>query len=271
VAPGYFQTARIPVVRGRTFSNADSPAAPRVALINQTMARLFWNGKNPIGRRLRLFGDNSPVEVVGVVKDSTYVTLGEPPRLMTYLCLWQNYSPNVTLYVRTHANPEGTIAAVRREVQGLDPGILLTPGETVSQMLEQSLWEPRLGAMLFGAFGLLAGLLTVVGIYGVISYSVGQRTREMGIRMALGAQTRDVLRQVLAEGMILVAGGLALGLLVTVPLSRISASLLFGISTRDPVTLALAVVILLATALAACYLPARRATRVDPLIALRDE
>ncbi len=271
VEPEYFQTVRIPLLRGRTFNDADSPVAPRVALVNETMARLFWSGKNPVGQRLRFFGESSFVEVVGLVRDSTYVSLGEPSRLMAYLCLRQNYSPAVTLYVRTAGNPTATISSVRREVQKLDPGILLAPPETVRQILRESLWEPRLGAILFGAFGVLAGLLTVAGIYGVISYSVDQRTREMGIRMALGAQARDVLRQVLAEGMILVAGGLVLGLLLTVPLSGVSASLLYGVSAHDPLTLAMVAAILLVTALAACYLPARRATRIDPLIALRDE
>jgi predicted permease len=271
VDPGYFQTVRIPVLSGRTFNDADSPVAPRVALVNETMARLFWSGKNPVGQRLRFFGESSFVEVVGLVRDSTYVSLGEPSRLMAYLCLRQNYSPTVTLYVRTHGDPEATIGSVRREVQKLDPGVLLAPPETVRQILRESLWEPRLGAILFGAFGVLAGLLTVAGIYGVISYSVDQRTREMGIRMALGAQARDVLRQVVAEGMMLVAGGLALGLIVTVPLSRVSSSLLFGVSADDPLTLAMVAAILLVTALAACYLPARRATRIDPLVALREE
>jgi predicted permease len=271
VEPGYFQTVRIPLLRGRIFNDTDSPVAPRVALINETMARLFWSGQNPVGQRLRFFGENSPIEVVGLVKDSTYLRLGEAPRLMIYLCLRQNYSPAVTLYVRTYGDPEAAIGSVRREVQKLDPGILLASPETVRQILRESLWEPRLGAMLFGAFGVLAGLLTVVGIYGVISYSVGQRTREMGIRMALGAQAHDVLRQVVAEGMILVAGGLAVGLLVTIPLSGVSSSLLYGVSAHDPLTLAMVAAILLVTALAACYLPARRATRIDPLVALREE
>ena len=242
-----------------------------MALVNETLARFFWSGKNPIGKRLRFFGEHSSVEVVGLVKDSTYVSLGERPRLMAYLCLRQNYSPTVTLYVRTSGDPEATIGTVRREVQKLDPSVLLAPPETVRQILRESLWEPRLGAILFGAFGVLAGLLTVVGIYGVISYSVSQRTREMGIRLALGAQARDVLRQVVMEGMMLVAGGLALGMLMTLTLSRVSSRLLFGVSAHDPLTLAMVAAILLVTALAACYVPARRATRIDPLVALRDE
>jgi putative ABC transport system permease protein len=199
------------------------------------------------------------------------MSVGEPPRLMVYLCLRQNYSPTVTLCVRTSGDPQTMLGPVRREIQRLDPGILVSDLQTMPQIIHESLWAPRLGAILFAAFGALAGLLTVVGIYGVISYSVGQRTREMGIRMALGAQAGNVLRQVLAEGMILVAWGIVLGLCATVTISGVLSTMLFGVSTRDPLTLAVVILILLSTAWAACYVPALRATRVDPMMALRDE
>ena len=271
VEPGYFQTVRIPVLRGRTFTDEDAPGAPRVSVVNETMARRFWSGKNPIGARLRLFGESSPVEIVGVVRDSTYMTMGEPPRLMVYLCLRQNYSPTVTLCVRTSGDPQAILGPARREIQKLDPGILVSDLQTMPQIIHESLWAPRLGAILFAAFGALAGLLTVVGIYGVISYSVGQRTREMGIRIALGAQAGNVLRKVLAEGMILVVWGIVLGLCATVTISGVFSTMLFGVSSRDPLTLAVVILVLLATAWAACYVPALRATRVDPMMALRDE
>ncbi|MGA2589852.1 MAG: ABC transporter permease [Bryobacteraceae bacterium] len=271
VEPGYFQTVRIPVLRGRTFTDEDASGAPRVSVVNETMARRFWSGKDPIGARLRLFGESAPVEIVGVVRDSTYMSMGEPPRLMVYLCLRQNYSPTVTLCVRTSGDPQNMLGPVRREIQRLAPGILVSDLQTMPQIIHESLWAPRLGAILFAAFGALAGLLTVVGIYGVISYSVGQRTREMGIRMALGAQAGNVLRQVLAEGMILVAWGIVLGLCATVTISGVLSTMLFGVSTRDPLTLAVVILILLSTAWAACYVPALRATRVDPMMALRDE
>ena len=208
---------------------------------------------------------------MGVVRDSVYLSLGEPPRLIVYLCLWQNYSPAATLYVRTSGDPDAILGVLRREVQKLDSGVLLSDLQTLPNVIRGSLWAPRLGALLFAAFGLLAGLLTLLGIYGLISYSVGQRTREIGIRMALGAQAREVLLQVTAEGMILVACGLVLGLLVAMTMARITSSLLFGVSARDPLTLAAVVTILLVTALAACFVPALRATRIDPLVALRDE
>jgi putative ABC transport system permease protein len=271
VEPAYFLTVRIPLLRGRAFTSGDSIAAPRVAVVNETIARHFWSGKDPIGARLRFFGESAPVEIVGMVKDSTYISLGEAPRLMVYLCLRQNYSPAVTLWVRTTGEPEAMLGAVRREVQSLDRDVLLSDLQTAMQVSRESLWAPRLGAILFTAFGALAGLLTVVGLYGVISYSVGQRTRELGIRMALGAQPRAVLRQVLAEGMILVFGGLVLGLVATITIAGVLNSLLFGVSARDPLTLGVVVVALLVTALAACSAPAVRATRIDPMVALRDE
>jgi predicted permease len=271
VEPGYFQTVRIPVVRGRAFADGDAPDGPRTALVNETMARQLWRGKDPIGRQLRLFGDSTPVEIVGVARDSVYMSLGERPRMMIYLCLRQNYAPSATLYVRTSGDPEAMLGALRHEIQKLDPGVPLSQFETLPQVMRESLWAPRLGAVLFAAFGLLAGLLTLVGLYGLVSYSVGQRTREIGIRMALGAQARNVLLRVLAEGAIPVALGLALGLPATLTLSQIVSSLLLGVSARDPVTFAAVIFVLLATALAACAAPAFRATRIDPTAALRDE
>ena len=271
VEAGYFQTLRIPLLRGRGFSSGDSESAPHVAVVNETMARRFWSGRNPIGARLRFFGENAPAEIVGVAKDSTYVSLGEPPQLMVYLCLRQYYAPAVTLWVRTTGAPESMLGTLRREARSLDRDVVLSDLETAMQVSGERLWAQRLGAVLFAALGALAGLLTVVGLYGVISYSVGQRTRELGIRMALGAQPRNVLRQVLAEGMILVAWGLLLGMVATVTIAGVLKSLLFGVGARDPLTLAVVLSLLLVTALAACAVPALRATRIDPMVALREE
>jgi predicted permease len=271
VEPGYFHTLRIPLLTGRAFTSGDADAAPHAAVVNETMARHFWGGKSPIGARLRFFGESAPVEIVGIVKDSTYISLGEDPRLMVYLCLRQSYSPAITLWVRTIGEPAAMLGAVRREVQSLDRDVLLSDLETAMEVSRESLWAPRLGAVLFTAFGALAGVLTVVGLYGVISYSVGQRTRELGIRMALGAEPRAVLGQVLAEGMILVFWGLVLGLVAATTLTGVLKSLLFGVTARDPLTIGLVAAVLLVTALAACAVPALRATRVDPMAALRDE
>ncbi len=271
VEPGYFQTLRIALLRGRSFVESDSSDSPHVAIINETMARRFWGTGNPVGGRLRLYGDSAPLEVVGVVRDSAYASLDEAPRNMVFLCLRQYYAPAVTLWIRSRGAPGGVLGAVQREVQGLDHDVLLSDVETTTQVSSESLWAPRLGAVLFGSFGALAGVLTVVGLYGVISYSVGQRTRELGIRMALGAQPAMVLRQVLAEGAILVVCGMALGLVAALTIAGVLSSLLFGVSARDPLTLGVVVVSLLGTALAACAVPALRATRINPVVALQDE
>lgn len=269
--PGYFQALRIPLLRGRVFSIGDSEGSPRVAVVNETMARRFRSGTDPIGARLRFFGESAPVEIVGVVRDCTYMGPEQAARPMVYLCLRQNYAPAVTLWVRTTGDPERMLGAVRREVQSLDPDVLLSDLQTAMQVSRDLMWAPRLGAVLFTAFGALAGLLTVVGVYGAISYSVGQRTRELGIRMALGAAPRAVLRQVLAEGMIPVLWGLGLGLAAALAIAGVLDSLLFGVRARDPLTLAVVMAVLLGTALAACSAPALRATRIDPMVALRDE
>ncbi|MFN7998934.1 MAG: ABC transporter permease [Bryobacteraceae bacterium] len=271
VDSGYFQAMRIPLLRGRVFAETDTADTPRVAIVNETMARRFWKGADPIGRRVRFAGDHLPAEVVGVVKDSVYMNLGEAPRLMVYACLRQNYSPQAILFLRTSRDPGTMLGTVRREIQKLDSGVLVSGPETMPEVIEDSLWAPRLGAMLFAAFGFLAAVLTVVGVYGLISYSVGQRTNEMGIRMALGAQPQDVLRLVLTEGAVLIGMGLVLGLLATLTISWIFSSMLFGVSARDPLTLGATVFVLLATALCACVAPALRATRVDPLSALRED
>jgi predicted permease len=271
VEPGYFRALRIPLLRGRAFSGGDTENAPRVGVVNETMARHFWSGKNPIGARVRFFGESTPVEIIGMVKDTANGSVGGPPRLMIYLCLGQFYSPAVTLWVRTVGEPEAMLGTVRREVQSLNRDVLLSDLQTAMQVSRESLWAPRLGAVMFTAFGVLAGLLTVVGLYGVISYSVGQRTRELGIRLALGAQPRAILAQVLAEGMILVFCGLVLGLIATVTVAGVLHSLLFGVSARDPLTLGVVMAVLVVTALAACWAPARRATRIDPIVALRDD
>ncbi len=271
VEPGYFQAVGIPLLRGRDFTAADAPGAPRVGFINQTMARRFWPAANPLGARLQFSGEDEPVEIAGVVKDSTYINLEDPPRMMVYLSLRQSVWPAVTLWVRSSGPPEAILSPMRRAVQDLDRGVILSDLQTAPLVMRESLWAPRLGAILFAAFGVLAGLLTLIGIYGVISYSVGQRTRELGIRMALGAQPGDLLRQVLAQGMILVCWGLVLGLLATLTIAGALRSLLFGVSARDPLTLALVAVTLLAAALAACAVPALRATRIHPMTALREE
>jgi predicted permease len=275
IEPGYLETAVIPLMKGRGFTAADNQTSPHVAIINQTMAKNFWPGPNgageAIGKRFRIYGENPIWQVVGVAHDANYLTLGEKPRANIYVPLAQMYSPAATLHVRTTGDPAAVLATVRREAQALDSNLLLRPVQTMPQIIDESLWAPRTGARLLSVFGVLALALAVVGIYGVISYSVNQRAREIGIRMALGATPWKVLRQVLADGAGLVAAGVVSGIACSLLVTRLLASFLFGVSTSDPLTFVAVSITLGAVALGACYLPARRATKVHPATALRWE
>jgi ABC-type lipoprotein release transport system permease subunit len=208
--------------------------------------------------------------VVGVARNANYQTVGEPPQALIYLPLGQSYSANGVLYIRASGDAATTLAAVRREVQSLDRNLRLET-ETVDQTIRQALWAPRLTAWLLGAFGLLALLLSTIGIYGVVSYSVSQRTREIGVRMALGAKSGDVQLWIIGEGLRLVAIGVAAGLVIALVATRGIQSLLLATSAHDAVTFVTVPVFLTLVGLAACWLPALRATRIDPSTALRDE
>ena len=267
----YFKTVRIPIVKGRSFTNADNASAPRVAIVNETMARRYWPGREALGERFRFFSERAPVEVAGIVRDANYIALGEEPRALAYLPLAQNYTGGVILHVRTACDPASLLGAVKGQVRALDPNLRLNGAYTVPQIIHEALWAPRTGAALLGIFGILALLLAIVGVYGVVSYSVNQRVREIGIRMALGATPRDVLGQVMREGMTLAAGGLAVGLAAALLAGRALTGLLFGISPTDPATYCAAILLLLAATVAACWFPARRATRIEPTEALRHE
>jgi predicted permease len=270
IGPGYFRTMGIPLEAGRDFSAEDTRDGPRVAIVNQAAAAYYWPGESPIGKRMRFFGDDHVAEVVGLARNANYQAVGERPQALIYLPLAQNYSASAVLYVRARGHAETTLAAVAREVHRLDPNLTLETA-TVEQTIRQALWAPRLTAWLLGAFGLLAMLLSSLGIYGVISYSVSQRTREIGVRMALGATPGDVQLGVVAEGMRLVAAGVAIGLAIALVATRGVQSLLLATSAQDAVTFAMAPAFLTLVGLAACWLPAWRATRIDPSRALRDE
>ena len=273
VGAEYFRTMGIPLVKGRDFSAFDNETAPKVAIVNQTMAKYFWPGSDDaaIGRHFHFFGETANWQIVGVAHDSTYMEIGEKPRSAIYIPISQAYVPLVTLYVRTAGDPTLALAAVRREVQSLDPNLLLRLVRTMPQVIEESLWAPRTGAALLSCFGGLALLLAIVGIYGVISFSVSQRIRDIGIRMALGAGPSEILREVLADGFTLVGAGLAAGIGCALLVTHLLASFLFGVSTTDPLTFACVSLLLAVVAFAACYLPARQATKVHPSIALRHE
>src|SRR5579883_1282610 len=273
VEPGYFATLRIPLTAGRDFNLLDLSNTPPVAVVNESMAHRFWPGPEAgaLGKRFRFFGDANSYQIVGIARDSSYQELGEPPRAMVYLSLRQNYTPSVTLYARTSGDPVRALGGVRAQVQALDRNLLLTNIRSVPQVLDRSLWAPRMGAALLSIFGALALLLASVGLYGVISYSVSQRVQEIGIRMALGARPQDVLLQVLGEGMGLVGWGVAAGLAGALAAARVLTNLLFGVSAADVPTYLVVAALLTAVALTACYVPAWRATRVDPVTALRAE
>jgi len=271
ISVGYFDALRIPLVRGRLFTDADRKDTASVALINEAMAKKFWPDQDAIGKRFHFFGDTMLREVVGIARNSVVNAIGEVPPPLVYLPLAQDYASAATLQVQTTGTPEAVIAGVRAQIQSLEPNLAITNVQTIGQIIDQGLWAPEMGASLLTLFGGLALVLAAVGVYGVLAYSVTQQTREIGIRMAMGAERRDVLGLVVGHGLKLAGAGVALGILVALGLTRQLSSLLFGVSAYDPLTYAGVTVILVIVALLACYIPARRATRVDPLIALRYE
>ncbi len=271
IVPGYFRTEGVALLDGRDLEESDRDGAPLVAVINRTMAQKFWPGEAAVGKRFKFFGDEAFRQVVGVAEDTKIFTLGEEPVPIAYAPLQQQFETAMVLHVRTTGDPAPLLGTLRREVQALDASLPLTNVFTVEELLGQSLWAPRMAAGLLTIFGLLALLLAAIGIYGVMSYAVGQRTQEFGIRMALGARALDVVMLVMRHGLTLVLAGLALGLLAAAGLTQFVGSLLVGVGPSDPLTFAAIAVILLAVAAIAGYLPARRATRVDPMTALRCE
>ena len=271
VTPGHFETMRIPLISGRDFTDFDRENTTRVAVINEAMAKAIWRGQNALGKRFAIVTEPNLLQVVGVVGTTIIGQIGEDPQPVAYFPMRQQYSPFGTLVVRTNSNPEPLIGAVRTQVQRIDKNLAFTNGQTVQQILGQGLWAARMGAALLGLFGALALILASIGIYGVLAYSVAQRTSEIGLRMALGAQPRQVLGLVLKQGMLLALVGATVGILVALPVARQATGLLYGVSATDPLTYMGITLLLMIVALLACYLPARRATRIDPLVALRVE
>ena len=267
----FFETLGIPLITGRDFTEQDGENAPQVVIVNETMARRYWPNQNAIGKRFKFFGDESYREVVGVARDTKYNRLTEANTPFIYRPLLQNYADAGTLHVRATGDAAQITAAVRGAVNELAPNLPLLNVQTLSDCIDQSLDGQRSQTRLLAFFGLLALLLSSIGIYGVMAYSVAQRTREIGIRMALGARSQNVLSLVAMQGMALVMGGVALGLIGAFAVTRLIGSLLFGVGAADPVTFVIASLLLVGVAALAGYLPARRATKVDPLIALRHD
>jgi len=274
VTPGYFDTLQIPVLRGRKFTAADGEKAPPVAIINQNMAKKFWPNEDALGKRFGTKGASGPfVEVVGIAQDGKYQNVTEAPMPFFYLPIDQSYMSIRTIHVRTSVPPETLARPIESQIHELAPGLPITQVQTMTESLQgaNGFFFFRFGAQLTAIMGLLGLILAVVGIYSVVSYAAVQRTQEIGIRMAMGAAPRDILRMVLRQGLGVVGIGLALGLVVALAGTRVMGSLFLGIKPTDPLTFIVVVLLLTAIALFACWIPAYRATRIDPLVALRYE
>jgi len=274
VTPDYFRTMRIDLRNGRAFRDSDQEGAPRVAIINEVMARRLWPDQDPLGKRFRIHRTaDFWWQVVGVVRDSKYLMLFEPPLPFFYLPAAQQYYSHRVLQVRSTQPPEALMERVEAEIRALEPGMPIADARMLDDALEgfSGFWAFRLGAYLSGAMGLVGVALAVVGVYGVVSYAAGQRTREIGIRIALGADARHVLRLVLGQGVALVASGLLTGLIVAWALARLMNRWLYGSIQAGPSAFVATSVFLALLSLWACYVPARRAMRLDPMRALRHE
>src|SRR6266576_6178 len=272
VGPNYFKTMETPLVRGRDFAETDRKGAPGVVALNETLANTLWPGEDALGKRVSVSGPDGPfLEVIGVARDGKYRSLGETPHPYIYQPLLQSYDPKMTLVVRTKGEPQSVAAAVREQIRALDANLPVADVKTLRDQLDLSLFPSRVAAWTLGGFGVLALLLAAIGIYGVVSYSVARRTREIGVRMALGAKERDVLGLVLGEGLFIVAVGLVAGLMLAAAATRVVAGFLYGVGATDPLTFACVPLLLGSVALVASYIPARRATKVHPLVALRYE
>jgi macrolide transport system ATP-binding/permease protein len=269
VGPKYFQAMRISLVQGRDFDERDHERAPGVVIVSETMAQRYWTGGDALGKRLKLGKDW--LEIVGIARDVKLRRLNEPPQPFLYVPLLQDYRSNMILVARTAVDPGTVMHAVRAEVAGIDPEMPMFDVKTLEEHIGISLFLQRMAATLLSIFGLLALSLAAMGLYGVLAYSVSQRTRELGIRISVGAERRDIYRLILGQGLALSMVGLLGGLVAALAVTRLMGSLLYGISATDPATFISIALLLIGVALLACFFPARRATRVDPMIALRVE
>jgi macrolide transport system ATP-binding/permease protein len=271
VDAGYFETMNIPMLRGRAFTDFDNETSPHVAVVNQTMAAQFWSNQDVIGKRFEAKG--SYWQVVGIAQNGKYAFIGEDARPFFYLPLKQSFVSMRVLQIRTSMAPQALIASVQQVIKSLDPGLptlsLLTMNDSLAGANGFMIF--RMGAVLASCIGGLGLIMAAVGVYGVVAFAATQRTREIGIRVALGATRGQVLKLVLRQGVWVIAAGAALGVLATAGITRGIANLLVGVSATDPLTFIAATLFLAVVALYACYVPARRAMKVDPMVALRYE
>ena len=272
VSAGFFRTMQIPFVEGRDFDDRDQVKSQQVVIVNQKMAEMLWPGESAVGKRIFIGTDSrEPNEVVGVVKTGRYRNLAEDPKPYFYYPMTQRRPARMMLVMRTNVDARGLVGAIRKEVQNVDRSVPVSAVRTMDEHMTYALWAPNMAASLSLAFGVVAILLSAVGLYSVMAYVVSQRTREVGIRMALGANRADVLKMIAAQGMRLAVIGVVIGLLLSLAMARALSSLLIGISGYDVTTFVVVSSLLVLVALIACYLPARRATKIDPLVALRYE
>ena len=272
VSPSYFKTMQIPILEGRDFDDRDQPKTQRVVIVNQKMAQNLWPGESAVGKRFFIGNESrDALEVVGVVKTGKYRALAEDPKPFFYYAMGQLRPRPMAMVVRASVDPRSLVSAIRSEAQAIDRRVPLSGVKTMDDHRTYALWAPNMAASFSLAFAVVAILLSAVGLYSVMAYVVSQRTREVGIRMALGANRADVMKMITRQGMRLAAIGVVIGLLMALALAQVLSSLLIGISGYDVSTFILVPTLLSAVALVACYLPARRATKVDPLIALRYE
>jgi len=287
VSVGYFQTMGMRLMRGRLFTGADQEGVTPVTVVNETFARNHWPGEDPVGKRFRYLNTTPDrattpyLTIVGVVADAKNRALADAAWQEAFIPLAQHAATyggvrrglqqDFNLVVRTTADPSSLAVAAQREARETEREFIVSQVTTMGEILTRAVTQPRFNMILFGGFALLALALGAVGIYGVIAYTVAQRTHEIGVRMALGAQSRDVLKLVVAEGMVLAASGVCAGLLASFALTRLMKTLLFGVSATDPMTFGSIALLLTVVAMLACYIPARRAAKVDPMVALRVE
>ena len=269
ISPQWFQTMRVPMREGREFTETDDAQAPKVVIANESFAHRFWPNQNPIGKHLIVGRWTDPAEVVGVAADVKNYGLEQDPRPQLYLSFPQIPWTNMNLLVRTAVPPEGLISAVRAQIAAVDSDQPVTHIQTVDELMDNSRSQPRFTMLLLAVFSATAPVLAVIGIYGVLSYSVAQRRQEFGIRLALGAAHADILRMVVRQGVVLAALGIMFGLLASFALTRLMSSMLYKVGTIDLATFILTPALFLGIALLASYVPARRATRVNPVEALK--
>jgi predicted permease len=269
VTEDYFTTLGIPIVSGREFTRTDDENVPPLAIINETMAAKYWPGKDPVGQRLK--AKDRWLQIVGIAKNSNYHTKTETPIPFFYVPLRQNFRVQNSLVIRTRETPGAMMNALAREVHALDPNLAPLITDRLQDQIDLISYSQRLAVTLVALFGGMALFLAAIGLYAVVSYTVSQGTRELGLRMALGAGTKDLMRLVMSRGLLLTASGVAIGVLAAFLLTRLMGNMLYKVSPRDPLAFGSALAVITVASLAACFFPAWRATRIDPTQALREQ